>query len=259
MQLKSIAAPEVKPLTIFGRGNVKKGPETLDRTEKVTDIETYRFQLETSELITVERMGIGVPVLLIIADLTAQRCSFVCLNDYIDKILIPRHLDYRSKDSRTIHVPVRNEIRTEPGLVALRWYAKRPKLLAAFQRFTYQYSELQWAGNDDWRGLANIFASKIASYDFWDDTEMCVPIAYNSAGLKRFMETGEPGYFKEPHEIPEGFDEAEMKAHMNKLDVFELWRLLALLPKTYEGCVARMVPADGLGTFSVCALRFIMA
>jgi hypothetical protein len=34
--------------------------------------------------------------------------------------------DYKSKDSRTIHVPVYNEIGANRGLVALRWYAKRP-------------------------------------------------------------------------------------------------------------------------------------
>lgn len=78
-------------------------------------------------------MGIAVPVLLVIADLATQRCSFVCLNDYIDKILIPRFKNYRDKQSRTIHIPIYNEIRTDHGLVALRWYAKRPKLLAAFQ------------------------------------------------------------------------------------------------------------------------------
>jgi hypothetical protein len=71
-------------------------------------------------------MGIGVPVLLMISDLAAQRCSFVCLNDYIDKILVPCHLDYKSKGSRTINVPVYNEIGANRGLVALRWYAKRP-------------------------------------------------------------------------------------------------------------------------------------
>jgi hypothetical protein len=234
VQLKSIAVPEVKPLAIFARRNVEKGPEALNRTDKVADIDTYRFQLEISELVTIERMGIAVPVLLVIADLTAQRCSFVCLNDYIDKILIPRHEDYRVKQSRTIHVPTRNEVGTEPGLIALRWYAKRPKLLAAFQRFTYQHSELQWAEHDDWRGLAEIFARKIASYDFWDDTEMCVPIGYDAAGLRRFIETGQPGFVNEPSEIPEGFDESELKAHIRKQDVFELWRLLSLLPKTYE-------------------------
>lgn len=120
------------------------------------------------------------------------------------------------------------------GQVALRWYAKRPKLLAAFQRFTYQYSELQWAEKGDWRGLADYFARRIAAYDFWDDTEMCAPIAYDAAGLRRFMETGQPGFINRPAGTPEGFDEASLTAHFEKLDVFELWRQLSLLPKTYE-------------------------
>lgn len=149
-----MAEPASAPLTVYGRGNVEKAPEQLDRKDKVVDVDTYRFSLETSELVTVERMGICVPVLLVIADLGNERCSFVCLNDYIDKILIPRHADYRDKASRTIHVTVRNEIGSDMGQVALRWYAKRPKLLAAFQRFTYQYSELQWAEDGDSRGLA---------------------------------------------------------------------------------------------------------
>lgn len=233
IQLKSIAAPDVKQLAIFGRGNVEKGHENLNRADKVADIETYRFQLETSELVTVERMGIAVPVLLVIADLATQRCCFVCLNDYIDKILIPRHKDYRVKQSRTIHIPIYNEIGTDHGLVALRWYAKRPKLIAAFQRFTYQYSELQWVEHEDWRGLAEVFARKIANYDFWNDIEMCKLIEYNAAGLQSFIKTGQPGFFKEPT-IQEGFDELEMRDHFRKLDVFELWRQLSLLPKTYE-------------------------
>lgn len=234
VQLKSVADPESKPLAIFARGNVEKSPEVLDRNEKVIDLETCRFQLETSELMTVERMGIGVPVLLVIADLKRQRCSYVCLNDYIDKILIPRHEDYREKSSRTIHVPVRNGVGTEHGVVGLRWYAKRPKLISAFQRFTYQYSELQWAAKDEWRGLAKIFASKIARYDFWDDTEMCGPISYVGTGLRRFIKTGQPNFFDHSEEVPEGVEEAHYRAHMRQCDVFELWRQLSLLPKTYE-------------------------
>lgn len=234
VQLKSVADPEVYSLEIFGRGNVEKAPEKLDRADKVADMDTYRFQLEMSELVTVERMGIGVPVLLVIADLARQRCSFVCLNDYIDKILIPQHENYRSAGSRTVHVPLWTEIGSDAGMVGLRWYAKRAKLLAAFQRFTYQFSELQWEDNGDWRALARYFGERIAQYDFWDDTEMCNPIPYHAAGLRRFLETGQPGYFKVPPDIPEGVDPAEWAAHFHKQDVFELWRLLALLPKTYE-------------------------
>ena len=234
VQLKSVATPEVKPLAIFARGNVEKRSEVLDRADKVVDLDTYRFQLETSELMTVERMGIGVPVLLVIADLQRQRCSYVCLNDYIDKILVPRHSDYRAGSSRTVHIPARNEVGTEHGLVGLRWYAKRPKLIAAFQRFTYQYSELQWAAEDDWRSLANIFAGKIAHYDFWNDTEMCALIPYVGDGLRRFIETGQPQFFNQSGDVPEGVEEAHYREHMRQLDVFELWRQMSLLPKTYE-------------------------
>jgi hypothetical protein len=234
VQLKSVAVPEVKPLTLYARRNVEKAREMLDKSDQIADVDTYRFSLETSELVTVERMGIAVPVILVIADLTARRCSFVCLNDYIDKILVPRHDDYRSQASHTIHVPIRNEIGTEPGQVALRWYAKRPKLLAAFQRFTYQYSELNWARDGNWRDLAKYFAQRIATYDFWTDTEMWAPIAYDAAGLKRFIETGQPGFFKPDTDRMTQFDEEELAEHFRQLDVFELWRLLSLLPKTYE-------------------------
>lgn len=234
VQLKSVAKPASMPLTLYERSNVEKAPEKLNHDKKVADVDTYRFQLETSELVTVERMGIGVPVLLVIADLAKQRCSFVCLNDYIDKILVPRHTDYRVKDSRTIHVPVRNEIGSEMGQIALRWYAKRAKLLASFQRFTYQFSELQQAESGDWRNLANYFARRIALYDFWDDIEMCVPIGYDAAGLKRFLETGQPGFIKRTDVPVQGPEEADRQAYFDKIDVFELWRLLSLLPQTYE-------------------------
>lgn len=250
IQLKSIAAPDVKQLAIFGRGNVEKGHENLNRADKVADIETYRFQLETSELVTVERMGIAVPVLLVIADLATQRCCFVCLNDYIDKILIPRHKDYQVKQSRTIHIPIYNEIGTDHGLVALRWYAKRPKLIAAFQRFTYQYSELQYVEHEDWRGLAEVFARKIANYDFWNDMEMYYPIKKNAAGLQRFIKTGQPGFFKEPTTIREGFDELERRDYLRKLDVFELWRQLSLLPKIYEDVLREWFLPTSLGYFT---------
>jgi len=48
------------------------------------------------------------------------------------------------------------------------------------------------------------------------------------------MAHGQPGYFHVPKDIPEGVDADFFKAHYEKLDVFELWRQLSLLPKTYE-------------------------
>lgn len=233
VQLKSVDDPEIKPLDIYGRGNVEKAMELLDRGDKIATLDTYRFSLETTELVTIERMGIGIPVLLVIADLKSRRCSFVCLNDYIDKILIPRHENYRSKGHRTVHVPVGNEIGSERGTVALRWYAKRAKLIAAFQRFTYQFSELQWAAEGNWQELAQYFGKRIAEYDFWDDTEMCAPIPYHGQGLRKFLAEGRPHYFHSDSVAYAALPEEE-QAIFKQADVFELWRSLSLLPKTYE-------------------------
>jgi hypothetical protein len=96
IQPKSIEDSEIRPLTIYGRGNVEKASEQLNREDEVATIDTYQFALEASELMTVERMGIGILVLLVIADLERRQCCFVCLNDNIDKILISRHADYRN-------------------------------------------------------------------------------------------------------------------------------------------------------------------
>ena len=138
IQLKSTESPKTGSLRLHRRGNVEKGREELD-DEPSMSIDTYSLSLETSELVTVERMGVGLPVLLVIADLTRERCIFVCLNDYIDKILVPRFDDYRDAEYRTVHLPCSNDVSATVGRIALRWYAKRSKLFSAFQRFTFQY------------------------------------------------------------------------------------------------------------------------
>jgi len=234
IQLKSTESPKLGTLQLYRRGNVEKGKEKLDERPSMS-IETYSINLETWELVTVERMGVGLPVLLVIADLVHEKCVFVCLNDYIDKILIPRFDDYRAAEHRTIHLPNSNDISTVVGWVALRWYAKRSKLFSAFQRFTFQHSEMKWAEDGDWRSLAEHFAQKIVRYDFWDDVEMCPIIGHYRDGLRRFIETGQPNLVE--RSIPlvdiKTFS-GEMDDHLKKIDVFMLWEGLSILPKNYE-------------------------
>jgi hypothetical protein len=234
IQLKSAESPSVGNLNLHRRGNVEKGREQLD-DEPSTSIEVYSLSLETSELVTVERMGVGLPVLLVIADLSREKCIFVCLNDYVDKILVPRFDDYRDAKSRTIHLPASNDISTTVGQIALRWYAKRSKLFSAFQRFTYQNSELNWAEHGDWRSLAEHFAQKIVRYDFWDDVEMCPIIGHYRDGLRRFIETGQPGLLERSIPLVDiKTFEGELDDHLRKVDVFLLWNGLSVLPKNYE-------------------------
>lgn len=230
IQLKSVSTAEAKPCQLFGRYNIEKQSEKLMKDEPIGTLDTIRFSLETSELVTVERMGVGVPVLLVIADISRSQCYFVCLNDYIDKILVPKHADYTTKASRTIHIPSINEIGSSFGEVALRWYGKRPKLYAAFQRFMYQEAELQYARDtDEFIHMARYFASRIEKYDFWDDMEMWEIIKHYGDILKKFISDGRPALIE--------FDTKETEIEKDilvTLDILELWRCLALLARNYE-------------------------
>jgi hypothetical protein len=237
IQLKSVSTTETKLCQLFRRYNVEKQSEQLMRDEPVGALDTIRFSLETSELVTVERMGVGVPVLLVIADLTTSKCYFICLNDYIDKILIPKHDDYTTKGSRTIHIPIMNEIGNSFGEVALRWYAKRAKLYAAFQRFIFQEAELKYViDTTEFISMARHFASRIENYDFWDDMEMWQIIGYYRNALKNLILHGRPNLInvdlKKLESDRDDLDDLE-KYFFND-DVLALWQGLVLLARNYE-------------------------
>lgn len=242
IQLKSVASAKSFPLQLYGRGNVEKQAECLNKKDPIALLNTIRFSLDTAELATVERMGVGVPVLLIIADIATSQCYFVCLNDYIDKILIPKHGDYTSKASRTIHVPTLNQVGNSIiGQTALSWYAKRPKLYAAFQRFIFQETELRYAwGRSDALPMARYFASRLASYDFWDDTETWGLLSHYGNALHRFITDGYPGLMKYNDQIfldmanGDSGEALHIKEQFRLQEVLELWRCLSVLPRNYE-------------------------
>lgn len=240
IQLKSTKKPKRKSLTLYPRGNVEKSPEKLDRKDPPTQVEVIECSIETSELITIQRMGAALPVLLVVADLSAKRCYFVCLNDYIDKILIPKYEDYANMSSRTIQIPTSNVVgRTGIGLFALRWYAKRAKLYAAFQKFHYQSVELKYAFyRPEFEQLANYFARTILRYEFWDDAEMWAPISQYGSAVQRLLETGSPGMWRQSgvDSIPanEKEDTTEELKDDRRMDVVLLWDKLSTLPRNYE-------------------------
>ena len=146
VQVKSTEFVRPSPLRVHRRRNVELGPLEEDATES-TEIEIARLQLETSELLTVQAMGAAVPVLLFLVSLSDRRIYFVCLNDLIEKVVLPGDPEYHAKASRTIHIPLRNCITAaDPASVlSLGTYAKRAKLYAAFEKFAYQLNELEYA------------------------------------------------------------------------------------------------------------------
>ncbi|WP_457978987.1 DUF4365 domain-containing protein [Ectopseudomonas composti] len=142
VQLKSSDCIEYSSRKAYGRGNVTKGPLVEDKSDYV-EIQIAKFQLDMSDILTVQSMGIAIPVLLILVDTNSERAFFICLNDYIDKVLIPEDPLYFGKGSKTIYIPTENEILDEENaLVALRAYGKRSKMYGAFSLFSYQLKEI---------------------------------------------------------------------------------------------------------------------
>lgn len=142
VQLKSSDCIEYATRKAYGRGNVAKGALIEEKGDCV-EIPVARFQLDMSDILTIQSIGIAIPVLLVLIDTNSERAFFLCLNDYIDKVLIPEDPSYASKASKTIYIPTANEILdTEDALVALRAYGKRSKMYGAFALFNYQLKEI---------------------------------------------------------------------------------------------------------------------
>lgn len=247
VQLKGSKSPKFGKLRLYGRYNVEKYELQVNKGDLVGQVETLRHPIEVSELLTIQRMGAALPVLLVVVDTTTSQAYFVCLNDYIDKILIPYHGDYANTAQRTIHIPTANLLTNpEIGISALRWYAKRPKLFAAFQKFIYQQVELSYAeSHKHFNTMARHFASMLMRYDFWDDTEMWAIIEHYGTALKRFIETGTPEVMRfKPKdqailksilgEEAEDDETDHQLEYFRRKDILELWRVLTVLPRNYE-------------------------
>ena len=72
------------------------------------EIDVVKFSIETSLLATVERMSSSVPVLLIVMDIIKEQAYYVCLNDYIEKIIVPSKPNYVEQDEITIYIQIEN-------------------------------------------------------------------------------------------------------------------------------------------------------
>lgn len=183
VQVKSTEVVDARRLRVHARHNVEKGPVREDPDDSI-EIDVAALQLETSELLTVQAIGSAIPVLLFLAELSTRRIYFVCLNDLIEKVILPQDPSYAGKASKVIHIPLANSISLEnPGSVRpLEVYAKRAKLYAAFEKFAYQHHELEFtlggfpdaAPEPVQRAAATMlldlvrhFLAVILRYDFW--------------------------------------------------------------------------------------------
>jgi Domain of unknown function (DUF4365) len=104
VQLKASSSIEYTTKRVYPRGNVEKGQPREEKSEHF-DIEVAKFKLEMSEFLTVQSMGVAIPVLLILVDVDTSRAFFICLNDYIDKVLVAEDIYFSRKNRKSCTFP----------------------------------------------------------------------------------------------------------------------------------------------------------
>ena len=183
IQLKSHSKAKWVKKDVYARFNVAKAPLSED-VDKSTSISVIAETLDTAELQLARSMGPAAPLLLVVADIKKKNVHWICLNDFVDKVLIPETGNQLSAQaSHTVHLPKFNRIeRSDYALVPLRFMARRAKLYAAFNCFRYQRHEIQSAVqslradtavnglNPSFLHLAHHFLNTALAYDFWATT-----------------------------------------------------------------------------------------
>lgn len=144
IQVKSVQELEIKKEKIYPVKNVAKGKWNEDKTEYF-EIDVVKFSIDTNSIYSIQSLGASVPFILLVVDLKSKEVYFICLNDYIDKIILPKNTNYDEQQSITITIPKLNTLTNkEVSKSALKFYGKRAKLLSAFAKFAYQKNELNY-------------------------------------------------------------------------------------------------------------------
>lgn len=187
-QVKATDKPDRAHIVIPARDNVEKVYRIMDGESVETDV--IKFVLDTDLLATVEAMGSAVPVILVVVDINTEDAYFLCLNDYIEKVLVPEDADYTDKGSKTLYVPVSNKLNNENGIRVLGWYAKRAKLYALFNKLHYQAHELEYCGQHEIEARLRHFLKIIMRSDAWSACEYFGIMELSKKELDSFMQRG---------------------------------------------------------------------
>ena len=164
-QVKGTADIQIESLKVKERSNVEK--EYFISEKNVVNINVIKFVIETELLVTVEKMGSAVPVILCVVDLKTENSYFVCLNDYIEKIIVPMDSNYFNKKTKTIYIPMENKLNSKDGVHIVEWYAKRPKLYALFNKINYQKRELIYTNQNNMETIITHFLKILLRSDAW--------------------------------------------------------------------------------------------
>lgn len=171
-------------------------------TETVLSNEgSITFVTETADLRLAESMGASAPLLLLLVERSTRLIYYLCLNDYVAKILDHTHESWRTQGSVTLKVPQRNVLDLKDATeLALHWQyfrglAYRSKLYAAASSFVLASAEIDVA-LEDWMTRApftrdeNAVMQSVARR--FDDALTAGLAAINSDSLDDLREDGSP-------------------------------------------------------------------
>ena len=189
VQLKSRSRVQWVTKEIHARRNVERSPLKYDRRQS-SRMRVLAETLDTAELQLARAMGPANPLVFVVADTTHSTVHWVCLSDFVDKVLVPETgQGLSSQGSHTVYLPEFNRMDlTDDALSPLRLVARRGKLYSAFNRFRYQRNEVQFAlerwatggthplEDPDLLGLVSHLLGAVLAYDFWETTHAWRPI-----------------------------------------------------------------------------------
>ena len=258
-QVKSVKKTKIKRRRVYPRYNVEKKSLQEDKDKSLT-IDTIPYQIDTDELLTVQSLGSGVPVLLLLVTLDTNKLYFVCLNDLIDKCILPSDENFATKKTKSIPIPVQNIISSDQeSLTPIKFIAKRQKLYSAFSKFSYQEHEVNYLRDKiiisptgdilDFSAIDTLlhFLKVIRRYDFWKTTSMWKVVSSLHEQiiktewlLRRMKTTGRLSTEDLSELIGQGavdsvrrFD-LDLQTHFATTQITDMWSRLKILNNIYE-------------------------
>lgn len=163
-QVKATDKLEKMNLSVPPRYNVERCQRPVTGTP--VDMQVVKYVLDTDLLATVEKMGGAVPVILAVVDRSTSNIYCVCLNDYLEKVLIPDEPNYMEQDTKTVYIPIENNL-NDMGTRMIEWYGKRAKLYAFFNKIHSQAEKLKYCSACDLEDEVRHFLSIILRSDVW--------------------------------------------------------------------------------------------
>jgi len=246
VQVKSMENIDFKKTKIYPVQNVAKEKWKEDKSE-YSIIEIAKYTLDTNSIYSIQTLGFGVSVLLFLVDIKNEDVYFVCMTDYIEKVILPQKPNYAEQKSVTINIPKMNNLKNKDiSHNALNFYGKRAKLLSAFSKFHYQQIELMYATGYEFNKiikLASYFIEQIENLDIWEYKDWQILEYYKNkiVTMKKMLLDIENNNFEDIKlTIRNLYQEAALDVEIDeigdfvKMEINELWRGLTVLGRNYE-------------------------